>query len=234
MPPQSTQTPDKSISIIEAAVKKFNDFKAIIKTQADYLDAGEALKRIKETVQKVEDFFGEDIQKAYDLHRSLTGKRKALLEPLNRAETAIKNARIAFSNEQDRLRKIEQDKLDEAARKREADEKAKLDKKIALAVTKGDAAKVESLQEQREQVMVHAPQASPRVEATEGVSQSKKWKGEVTDLKALVKAIASGLAPIALVEIKQSELDALAKLCQNNQKVDGIKFYEKVTEKVRV
>lgn len=231
--PETAKKEGNSISLIEMAVKKFNDFKAVVTNNDQYTEAGDALKKIKDVQQKIEEFFGDDIQKAYDLHRSLTGKKKALMEPLTRAESAIKNARIAFTNEQNRLRQIEQDKLDKIARDKEAAEKAKLDKKIEKAEAKGDTASVDALQQQKEQVIVHVPQAASRVNETAGISTSKKWKGEVTDLKALVKAISDGKAPIALVEIKQSELDALAKVSKADQKVDGCRFYEIAIERVR-
>lgn len=223
----------KSVSIIELAVKKFNEFKAIVTNQLQYDEAAEALKKIKEVKQNVNDFFSDDIDKAFQLHRSLTGKRKALMEPLERAEASIKNARIAYTNEQNRLRQIEQDKLDKIAREKEAAEKAKLDKKIEKAEAKGDTAAVDALQQQKEQVIVHVPQAAQRVQQAEGISVSKKWKGDVIDLKALVKSIAEGRAPLALVEIKQSELDALARLNKNTEKVDGVRFYEMAIERVR-
>lgn len=227
-----TTAENKSISLIEMAVKKFQGFKVIVKTAADYAEAGTALQRIKEVEDKIGEFFDSDIAKANELHKSLTGKKKAMLDPLIRAKGEIKNARIAFSTEQDRLRQVEQDKLDKAARDEEAKKKAALDKKIEKAEAKGDTASVDALQQQKEQVVVLAPQAAPRVEQVAGIAQSRTWKASVTDFKALVEAVAQGKAPLGLLEVNQAALNSLARATKGMETTPGVKYFEEVSERV--
>ena len=54
----------------------------------------------------------------------------------------------------------------------------------------------------------------------------KTWKGECTDLKALVGAVAAGQAPLALLEVNQSAMDSYAKATAGGVAIPGFRAYE--------
>ena len=225
---------ERSLTIIESTVKWFKGWALTVKVKNndEYAQVGEELKSIKRAQESVKAFFDPDIAKAHELHKSLTAKRKAFLDPLNEAEAAGKSARITWDNEQERLRKAEQDRLDAEARAKEEKEKAKLEAKAQKAEANGDAAAAEAIRERKEQVIVQAPIAAPRTVETAGIKKVKKWKAEVTDPLALIKAVAEGKAPIGLVMPNDQALQRQAVATRDTFHVPGVRFYEITIEAV--
>jgi hypothetical protein len=71
--------------------------------------------------------------------------------------------------------------------------------------------------------MAPVPVAAPAKLA--GVSTREDWKAEVTDLLALVKAVAAGEASIELLEANQKVINQRAKALKAEFKVPGIRAY---------
>jgi len=230
------EAPQKSVSLIETTVQKVRVATAeviVIKTTDDYLQAGEFLKTIKAAQGQVEEFFDDDIKKAHELHKSLTTKKKIFMDPLIEAERFVKQARIAYDAKQEELRRKEQEKLDAEAREKERKAKEKLDREAQKALEKGDTAKAEELLEKKEQIVVQAPVAAQRTQEVAGISKRKVWKAQVTDLFSVVKAVAEGRLPLAILEVSQSNLNKHAALIKDSQKIEGVRFYEETIENVR-
>ena len=66
-----------------------------------------------------------------------------------------------------------------------------------------------------------------------GVSFRETWTAEVTDFRALVKAVAEGRAPLSLVQADESALGQYARSTRGTQKVPGVRFFPKTTTAVR-
>lgn len=227
---------EKSVGLIESAVKSIEkNTKAVItiKNADDFAQAGEFLKSIKGAKTSVEEFFDTDVSDAHKLWKSLTSKRKAFMDPLVTAETLVRSARNAYSDKVDRELREAQAKLDQEARDKEAKEKGKLDQKIEKAIAAGDTAKAAELEQKKEEIVVHAPIAQPAIQKTEGISTMKRWVGEVTDMQAFIKAVASGQIPLACIEVRQADLNKHASLIKDTQKIAGVRYYEKIVESVR-
>lgn len=146
-----------------------------VATADQYNGAGDELKRVKAAQKRL-----DDLRKS--MTRPLDAAKKAIMDffrapedQLARAESGIKRAMIAFSEEQERIRREEQRKAEEAARK----ERERLEAQARKAAESGKAEKAEQLEERAAAVVAPVIQREPPKVA--GVSVRKVWKFEITD-----------------------------------------------------
>ncbi len=111
----------------------------VISTRQEY----EALCRQEDVAvaikKQVEEYFGPDIKKAHELHKSLTGKRKALVDPLDKFISVCKNVCGGFLASEQRK---EQERLDSIRREAErirAEQEAKIAAEAAAIRAKQEA-----------------------------------------------------------------------------------------------
>lgn len=168
---------------------------------------------------------------------------------------------LSYVQEQERIAKEEQAKRDEAARiareaaeresariAAEAKEKAdKLAAEAAEAAKAGDAGKAAALEVQAAQVaeegnhqaLVAQAQAPAMAEVVQmpakvaGTATRKPWKGRVTDKLKFVQYIAANPQYLHLVEVSNTEVNALAKALKENCNVDGMETYQEAQLAVR-
>jgi uncharacterized protein YdiU (UPF0061 family) len=204
-----------------------------IRTQDDSLGAQGILKEIKSREKKVEQFFSEMKQTTYDAWKSVVAKEKAFLDPLATAERTIKNKVVSFENEAQKKRdeeaRIAQAKADAIARK----EREALEEKARKAAEKGNTEKAEALREQAETVVAQPVFSNPEPVQAKGTAFKKTWIAEVTDLPMLLKSISEGRAPLGIISINQSALNAYAKGTKGTMQVPGLKFSERTDMAVR-
>jgi hypothetical protein len=155
-------------------------------TAEHYEAAGADLTRVKAAQKRL-----EAVRKA--ITQPLDAAKKAVMdffrEPEARlvdAESRIKRAMISFSDEQDRIRRAEQQKADEAARK----ERERIEAQAIKAQASGKVEKAEALQ-QRAQTVV-APIISRAPPPVTGINTREVWKFEVTNPEAGAAAVPHG------------------------------------------
>ena len=144
-----------------------------------YEFAGRKLTEVK-AQRKVLD----DLRKSFT--RPLDQAKKAIMdffrtpeERLDAAENALKRAMVIWSNEQERIRRAEQAKLEEQARK----EREKLMARAEAAAAKGKDEKALELAAQASTVV--APIAQTTAPKVTGISFREVWKFEVVDPAAV-------------------------------------------------
>jgi len=187
-----------------------------IKSQDSYDKANDFLKAIKGLQGQVKDTFKDIIAKAFAAHKEAKAQETRHLEPLLKAETLVKNKMLTFAQEQERLRQEAERKLQAEAEKKRQEALAKAEK----AREEGKEAKAEKYEDKAAAVV--APQLAPSFDKGSAVI-TKRWHAEVTDLMALVKAIAAGQAPIILVEANMVVLNAQARSLKENMAFPGVK-----------
>lgn len=149
-------------------------------TSADeYANAGEELKRIKAAAKRL-----DEIRKT--MTKPLDTAKRAIMdffrEPeakLQRAESGIKRAMLAYSEEQERIRREDQRKAEEAARKA----REKLEAQAAKAAAAGKVERAAEL-EQRAATVV-APVIQREAPKVTGIATREVWKFEIVDRSAL-------------------------------------------------
>jgi hypothetical protein len=203
----------------------------------------------KEKLKNIDKIFDEPIAKAYELHRSLTGTRNKIKEPIDKAVKALSMKISTFLTAQEMERKREQERLDAARRAAEAEERERLrreaaeaEKAAAEAAKTGDeaaaqemAAKAAELEMEAETV-VHVPEiVQPAVEKTirmetGTVSGKKDIEVTVTDMAAFLRWVAES-GRVELVKVENAKVKALAKTIK--QDIPGVKVTEIVVAAFR-
>lgn len=156
-----------------------------VTSPVEYENAGEELKKVKAAAKRL-----DEIRKS--MTKPIDMAKKAIMdffrEPeakLQRAEAGIKRAMIAYADEQERIRREEQRKAEEAARK----EREKLEAQAAKALASGKVEKAEQL-EQRAATVV-APVINREPPKVAGVNTREVWKFEITDAAAVPREYCS-------------------------------------------
>jgi hypothetical protein len=146
---------------------------------------------------------------------------KAPLQFLTDAEAAIKKSMITYDNEQARILRDQQAKLQEEARKEQARLAELAEKTAAQCEEKGDTWTAAEI---RENVpVVSAPVLANTKVKVAGISTRTTWSGEVTDKMALIKAVAEGRAPATLLDVNMPALNQMARALKGEMSYPGTK-----------
>ena len=210
-------------------VKRANDTGSIV-TADHYEQAviiGKALRSMK---KGIEEFFSPIKTAAHKAWKEVCSTENRLKEPVEAAQKALDRKIGIYLDEQERKRQ-------EAERiAREAALKAEQDRLLAEASHLSETGQ----QEQAEQVLDQAvnveappvvmPSAVPKIS---GASQRTGWKFEVTDLQALVKAVAEGKVPIGAIKADEVFLGQMARAMKANMKWPGVRVYSEQSVAMR-
>lgn len=191
-------------------IQKANQFE--IKTNQDYLNAGEFLKGLKSLQKKISDFMKPIVKSAYDNWKTAKDKENSLLQPVTQAESIIKSKIISFQQEQERKRREEEERLRELQRK----EAEKLAKKAEKEMAKGNEEKAEELQQQAEMTKTITPIVESTVQKVNGISTKKIWKFRIVDVN---------LIPREYMIPNEKMLGEVARATKGTLKVEGVEFY---------
>jgi hypothetical protein len=199
----------------------------VIGSAADYAEHAERLKAIKSFQKRVGEFFEPLKRKASEAHKALCEAERKALQPASDDEAAIKRALVAFDQEQERLRRIEENRLREEARlkeeRRRLDEAAALEREGVLTgnqelIDEADALILAPV----EAPVVHLERATPKVA---GIVTREVWKCEVVDLLKLVKAVAEHPQHLNLLMPNNTAIQQMAKALKGAMAIPGIRVY---------
>lgn len=121
--------------------------------------------------------------------------------------------------EQERLAKEEQDRLTRLAEQR-----------AQRAEAKGDLDKAQEIRETVPQVSLPVVTA-PVVAKTKGVAKTTYWHATVTDLAALVTAVAAGEVPLEAVQANEAWLNKTASALKQSMKYSGVRVTSEERER---
>lgn len=179
--------------------------------------AGELLRDIKTLREEIAASTDPVIEAAHKAHKAALAQRKQLEAPLVQAEGTIKGRLAAYVTEQERLRRIVEAQA--AAEARRIEEDRRLVEAEALAAA-GEAAEAEAV---LDAPMPAPPPPRARVPKVEGVATREVWSAQVTNLMQLVKAIAAGQAPLALVLPNEPALHGQARSLKAQMQIPGVR-----------
>ena len=202
------------------------------------IQAAELGKMAKELVDKITLYHDDVVKKAHEAHKSALARKNADLKPAQEVIDMCRDNINTYDREQQRLERIEQDRLQKIADDNAEKERQKLLAQAIKAEEKGQTEKAEAKLEQAEMVYVAPVTVTPTVAKTVGTSagnitQAKEVNVFVTDLKAfvteLMKSNAGALASIFDVKVsglknfvKTNGLDVYPGL--NIVKTTGVRF----------
>lgn len=194
----------------------------VVKDAMTYQMAGETWKSLTALEKKIKAYWEDDVTTALKLHRSLVAKRDAMLIPVGEQKNSLRIGMKTFEDEQERIRRAEQARLEEEARK--AAEEAALAQAVALEMNGHKAAAEAVIAVPVVAPAVYVPKTTP---TGFGNATRRVWGAEVTDLMALVKAVAGGQVPIQAIEANSVFLNQQARALKSALSYPGVRSVEK-------
>lgn len=195
---------------IAASLRKFAAG-LVIRTEDAYRAAAERLKEIKGALAQIEDARTRITKPINDSLREVNAQARTAAEPFKADELTIKHAMLAFSDEQDRLREIEQRRANEIARK----EQARLQEIADRAAAKGQENKAEQFQGRAAAVVAPVSQvAAPKVG---GISIPKVWTFEITD---------ASLIPREYLLVDETKIRKVVAALKGSTNIPGVRVTE--------
>lgn len=194
----------------------------VVRDAESYQMAGETWKSLTALEKKIKAYWEEDVSAALKLHRSLVAKRDAMLIPVGEQKNTLRLGMKFYEDEQERIRRAEQARLEEEARK--AAEEAALAQAVALEQNGHKSAAEAVIATPVVAPAVYVPKTTP---AGFGNATRRTWGAEVTDIMALVKAVAAGTVPIQAIEANSVFLNQQARALKSALQYPGVKSIER-------
>lgn len=217
------QLETKALSVAERA-------KAIqITDQPSYDMAVDFAKGIKALRNEAEIHHRPVIDAAHKTHKAAVEALKRIDAPLEQAERTVKGTMAAWTIEQERVRRAEEDRLRlEAEKAREAE----LEQQIEQAEAEGaSGVELESLIEQAAMVAPPAPTVAPTYQKASGVSVRKTYAAEVVSLHELIRWVAANPVFEGLLQVNQPALNKLVGA--SKMSIPGVRVVEKSSVALR-
>jgi len=176
-----------------------------ITTAESYEAAADGLREIVRRKKLIEEKLGKLIKAASDHHRSLVALRKECEQPLDDADRRLRHEMLLWEDRQAAIRSAQEAALRKAAEV--VDEERRIAEAVALEAEGRSAEAALVLDEPAAPMLiVPAPVKRPA-----GIATRVAYSARVTDLLALVKAVAAGKVPIQAIEPNTSFLNAQAR-----------------------
>src|SRR3990172_2936204 len=213
----------------DALLAKYQGF--MVTTDDGWTQAGEEQKQLREQLKDAEEQrdswvrpLNAQVKRVNDLFRRPKEVLEQVINILSRARLAYEAKKQA---EADRIRREQE----EAARK----EQARLDKlaadRAARAEAKGDVEKAEEIRQTVPQVPLPIPSVGPILPKVAGIAKQQYWFAEVTDLPALVTAVAAGEGPMEAVLENVAWLKKTASALKTAMQYPGVRVWDEWREK---
>lgn len=154
-------------------------------------------------------------------HNQAIALKRRIEKPAIQAELIVKQRKVGFDLEQRRIQ-------DEEQRRREAEAKRIHEESVLKQAEHAEGlgmprATVDAILDQPD--IAPPPAAPPMHRIDKRVYTRNVWKGEITDMKALIAAAASGKAPPTLLQGNQTAINALAKSLRDTMDIPGLRAY---------
>lgn len=209
---ETNEVESKALTIVDQA-------KAITVTDADtYTIAGNMWKDLGDMMDKIDETFNPLIEAAHRSHKAALAKKAEFYNPLKEARTNIKKLMSDYDQKQERLRQEEQRRLEVEARRQE--EERRLQDAI-LAEELGETEEASAILEEPVQVApVIVPKATPKLPG--GPVYREVWSAQVTNIKALCKAVADGRVSKECVQANMPALNKMATALKRTMNIPGV------------
>ena len=211
--PVDEQQLTQEVTDIEFRAESF-----VIQTPEDYDAAGEFGKLLKRKAAEVTGFFKPMKDSAYQAHKAVCDREKAMLTPLKNAEKIVKKTMGDYLMEQERIRR----EAEEAARRAAEEERERKLKEAMALEAAGDKEGAEAAVEEAvvmDEATGYSVPASVKPKVS-GVSTSKDW--EITSIDtAKVPVNFSGME---LRPVDQAAVIRLIRASKGSIAIPGIAY----------
>lgn len=194
-----------------------------IVTNDDYVFVVELSKMFRALDKKITDFFTPLKRKQDAAKQALLDaekeQRKLGLEGKALADSMI----LDYQTEQARIRREEERRLTEEARKREED------RRLAEAIELAEDGDAEGADMVLAEPVVAPVISLPSVPKVQGMSTRRTWKARLTDKMALIRWVGAHPEYQHLLDANSTALNAAARAMKSACPIEGIQTYEEET-----
>jgi len=222
--PDSMVKGDKEIALVQADLPTFlEQVKALSVVDQESYDLGIGISvKAEVRIRKIKEITKPNIQRWHEGHQRAIQEQKDLLAPWEAIKGEINPKCATWLRLEERRRDLEAIRLREEGRKKE--EEARLAQAEALEQAGEHEAAEAVISAPIQAVAVEAP---PPIEKGDGVGTRQGiWKHKVVNLITLVKAVAAGQQPIALLMENDAGLGQIARATKGQAVVPGVMFYQ--------
>lgn len=203
--------------------KKTGDI--VINSPETYQLVSENIIKAKDARKMVVDHFKDMKTKAHEAWKTICGKEKEYLDPIDDFIKAENKKVSVYLTEQDRIKREAQRKADEERQKQEQAEREKLLARAEKAAAKGKEEKAAELAQAAEEVYVAPTIVESEVEQTTRTdvgtaSQMRDINVTITDPFKILQAVVDKKLPVGIVTISEAKLKQAIKLNSITQ-LDG-------------
>lgn len=185
----------------------------MVKTADDYVSAAEFKKECKARQKDVNEAFDPIVKDANTAWKKAIDQRTKYLAPYVEAENAVDAKIRVYLNEEERKRREEEARVQEAQRK----EAARLQKRSEKAAEQGKTEKAEELRERAEQTQIATPIIPSTVPKVAGMVKRKIWK---------FKIVNASLIPREYLVPDEVAIGAVARAMKEKTNIPGVQVYE--------
>ena len=190
----------------------------VITDQGQYDYANDLLKETNKKIKFIDEKFGPSKKKAQEVVKDWKKLIDDLVKPLEEIKRSLQKILGVYIVEQNRIKREAEDKL-----LQEAEDK-KLEDAETLAEYGQDEEADKVLSKRTRIDKTEVPQFNPG-----GTHTRTTWKAKVTDLNALVRAIADGKADIRCVFANSAYLNELARENRAKLNIPGVEAVSETT-----
>src|ERR1017187_5584389 len=211
---QEENLKQESLTIVERAQS------IVIRDQPSYNQASALLlEQIIPFRRRWDEYWSPLRKAAWDAHKAVMAKFSEGDAPAEQAEQIVKSAIRIWDSEQQRIQEQLQRKAQEEAERLAREER--MNAAIAAEAAGATNEQVDEIFDAPVQV-VAAP-VQPTYQRAAGISAPRaNWSAEVTDMKALVKAVAAGKVSYEYLLPNQTALNARAKADKSTMNIPGV------------
>ena len=213
--PVDEQQLTQEVTDIEFRAESF-----VIQTPEDYEAAGEFGKMLKQKAAEVTGFFKPMKDSAYQAHKAVCDREKAMLTPLKNAEKIVKKTMGDYLMEQERIRR----EAEEAARRAAEEERERKLKEAMALEAAGDKEGAEAAVEEAvvmDEATGYSVPASVKPKVS-GVSTSKDW--EITSIDT--SKVPVNFSGMELRPVDQAAVIRLIRASKGSIAIPGIAYRE--------
>ena len=213
--PVDEQQLTQEVTDIEFRAESF-----VIQTPEDYEAAGEFGKLLKQKAAEVTGFFKPMKDSAYQAHKAVCDREKAMLTPLKNAEKIVKKTMGDYLMEQERIRR----EAEEAARRAAEEERERKLKEAMALEAAGDKEGAEAAVEEAvvmDEATGYSVPASVKPKVS-GVSTSKDW--EITSIDT--SKVPVNFSGMELRPVDQAAVIRLIRASKGSIAIPGIAYRE--------
>lgn len=220
-PPVATAEPIEIEKTLQEEVQSMTVVK--VEDAQTFERAGDRCKAIVALEKKVHEYWDPVVDAAHKTWKALVAKRSEFLDPLAENKKAQSASMKSWEWEQERKRQEEERRAQEAARKQAEDAALA----AAAAMEKEGTPEAKAAAE----AIIQAPVAVPQVvvpkavPAGHGTFTRKAWKAQVTDIKALARAVLAGQVPEQALQGNEVFLGQQARSLKEAMRWPGVKVW---------